>query len=233
MLTEKPALFIPIYYIPLYFSFAKGDSSIDAAVRLLPFICVTIFVTMINGGLMPKFGYYSPWYMTSGIFLVAGGASMYALLDVDSPISLVYGLSVLCAIGAGIAQQAAYSIAQAKVPVHRIADAVGFINSAQLGSTVIALTITGAVFQNVGFKLVSEAVEGLDFSPEEIHAALAGVKSTIFTSISPEVRHKVLEGIVTPIRDAFVLVFVAGAVNILAALGMKYERLFMEMSAGA
>jgi hypothetical protein len=49
-------LFIPIYYIPLYFQFTHGDSSLKAAVRLLPFILIGIFSTMLSGGLMSRFG---------------------------------------------------------------------------------------------------------------------------------------------------------------------------------
>jgi hypothetical protein len=54
-------------------------------------------------------------------------------------------------MGAGLAQQSAYSIAAAKVAPHEIPAAVSFINIAQIGPIVIALTISGAVFQNVGF----------------------------------------------------------------------------------
>ena len=32
-------IYVPVYYIPLYFSFTRGDSELMAAVRLLPYIC--------------------------------------------------------------------------------------------------------------------------------------------------------------------------------------------------
>jgi MFS family permease len=225
------ALFVSIYYIPLYFSFVHNDTNVEAAVRLLPFICVTIFFIMLNGGLMPKFGYYMPWYFLSGVFLLIGGSLMYTV-DVDTSNAAIYGYSVLTAIGAGASQQAAYSIAQAKVSVNRIADAIGFINTAQIGSIVIALTITGTVFQSLGFRHVSAALEGLDFSPAQIHAALAGAKSDVFTTVSPAVREKVVEGIVKAISDAYILVIVAGAVTLVSSLLMKREKLFIEMTAG-
>ena len=53
-------LFTGAYYIPLFFQFAKNDTAIMAAVRLLPFIVVAITFIMLNGGLMPVFGYYMP-----------------------------------------------------------------------------------------------------------------------------------------------------------------------------
>jgi len=231
MSAAVTTLFVFIYYIPLFFAFTRGDSAIDAAIRLLPFICITIFFVMLNGALMPKFGYYMPWFLFSGIFLVIGGSLMYALVDPSTSNSAVYGYSVIGAIGAGASQQASYSIAQAKVPVNRIADAVGFINSAQIGGIVIALTITGAVFQSVGYRHVSDAL-GPGFSPAEIRGALAGAKSGIFEKVSQDVRDKVIAGIVQAITDGYILIITAGAVLIVASLLMKREKLFMEMSAG-
>lgn len=76
MSAAATGLFIPIYYIPIYFAFTRNDSAIDAAVRLLrkstltpvrylaaantslAFMCVTIFFIMVNGILLPKVGYY-------------------------------------------------------------------------------------------------------------------------------------------------------------------------------
>jgi MFS family permease len=226
-------LFVPIYYIPLYFSFVHNDTGMEAAVRLLPFICVMIFCAMLNGALMPKFGYYVPWYFIGSIFVLIGGSLMYSLVSVSTPNSQIYGFSVMLGIGAGLSQQAAYSVAPAKVEPHRAPDAVGFINSSQIGAVVIALTITSTVFQNIGFRHVSNALQGLGFSDADIHAALAGAKSTVFTSTPPEVREKVIEGIVKAIGDGYILIIVAGAVMLLCSVFMRREKLFMETAAGA
>jgi MFS family permease len=43
--------FIPIYYIPLYFQFTRGDDAIQAAVRLLPLIFVLSASILANGHL--------------------------------------------------------------------------------------------------------------------------------------------------------------------------------------
>lgn len=225
-------LFITIYYIPLYFSFARGDSGIESAVRLLPFICVVIFACLLNGALMPKYGFYLPWYIVSGVFLTIGGSLMYALVDASTSPSKIYGYSVIIAIGAGISQQAAYSVAPAKVGFQRASDAVGFINVSQIGAIVIALTISYATFQNIGFSHVSAALVGQGFSAEDIHAALAGAKSNIFTNVSPEVRQAVIAGIVKAINDGYILVIVSGVVTLIASLFLRWERLFMESSAG-
>lgn len=164
--------------------------------------------------------------------MVISGSLFYTMVHATTSVTRIYGFSVLAAIGAGFAGQASYSVAQSMVPVHRIADAVGYINQAQIGSIAISLTITGAVFQNIGFHHIASAVEGLNFTDQDIHAALAGAKSAIFTSADDEVKARVIAGIVKAINDGYILMIVAGVVAIISASLMKYERIFLEMTAG-
>jgi hypothetical protein len=78
------ALFVPVYFIPLYFQFSRSDSGLQAAVRLLPFICVDITFIMGQGILMPVVQYYFPFYVVSGVFAVIGGALMYTVTSATS-----------------------------------------------------------------------------------------------------------------------------------------------------
>jgi hypothetical protein len=162
------ALFIPIYYIPIFFQFTRDDGALKAAVRLLPFIIITIFCIMLNGALMQQLGYYKPWFAVSGAFILIGGALMFAV-DSDTSPARVYGYSVLIAIGTGISAQAAYSVVPVKVamdPRHglrMIPDAISFINMAQIGSIVHALAISGTIFSESSIPKPSTRVgrEGL------------------------------------------------------------------------
>jgi MFS family permease len=222
MSSACTTLFIGAYYIPLFFQFAHNDSALQAAVRLLPFIMVTITCIMLNGGLMPVFGYYMPWYVFGGIFTI----------DSDTTPSRVYGYSVIMGMGAGLAQQSAYSIAAAKVAPHEIPAAIGFINIAQIGAVVIALTISGAVFQNVAFHKLEEALAGKGFSVQEVRGAIAGTQSAVFRSGTPEVREAAVKAIIEAMDKVYALVIAAGALMLVSSLFMKRERLFMKVVAG-
>lgn len=50
-------IYVPVYYLPIYFVFTHGDTPIEAAVRLLPFICFLACTNMCSGFLLPKFNY--------------------------------------------------------------------------------------------------------------------------------------------------------------------------------
>lgn len=64
--------FIPIYYIPIYFQFTRGDTALEAAVRLLPLIILLSAAIMANGYLMGKLGYYQPWYLVGSALALVG-----------------------------------------------------------------------------------------------------------------------------------------------------------------
>lgn len=224
-------LFIGTYYIPLVFQFARSDSAIKAAVRLLPFICVTITFILLNGALMPKFGYYMPWYLCSGVFMIIGGSLLHTI-NADTSPSRIYGYSVLLAIGCGSALQSGYSIAAVKVKPEEVVAAIGFINIAQLGSTVIALNIAGSVFQNLAFNNLKAALADHHYTAAELRSAIAGTQSVIFQQGDETVKQKAIQAIIKTMDSVFVLAIAAGAVSVISAVFMKRERLIMSAAAG-
>lgn len=52
----------------------QGDSPLEAGVRILPFIFMIVTFSLLNGALMPKFGYYMPWYLIGSILALIGSA---------------------------------------------------------------------------------------------------------------------------------------------------------------
>ena len=65
--------FVLMYYIPLFFQFARGTSSLSSGVELLPFIVFVTATIMANGAVLGKTGFYQPWYVVGNILIVIGG----------------------------------------------------------------------------------------------------------------------------------------------------------------
>jgi hypothetical protein len=70
------SMMMSIYYTPLIFQFTKGDGPLMAGVRILPLICMIVFGCLFNGVVMPKLGYYMPWFVVGNALLVAGSSLM-------------------------------------------------------------------------------------------------------------------------------------------------------------
>lgn len=127
------AIYIALYYIPLYFQFTRGDTAIMAAVRLLPFVFILSAMVLANGFFMAKFGRYTPWYLTGSIITLIGSVLMCeslrsfkactpcdakfvnqctAKIDVNTSASAIYGYEVLIAFGTGSFVQASFAVIQ-------------------------------------------------------------------------------------------------------------------------
>ncbi|TEY60787.1 hypothetical protein BOTCAL_0176g00140 [Botryotinia calthae] len=55
------AIFIPVYFIPLYFQHVRNDSALYAGIQLRPFVVFNVTTAMLNGLDMSKSPYYMPW----------------------------------------------------------------------------------------------------------------------------------------------------------------------------
>ncbi|KAH6723623.1 major facilitator superfamily domain-containing protein [Leptodontidium sp. MPI-SDFR-AT-0119] len=224
------AVFIPIYMMPIYFQYTRGDSALDAGVRLLPFIFLMIFAVIGNGAILSAYGYYMPWYTLGGIFVIIGGALMYTV-GTGTATATVYGYSILIGFGCGLFAQASFSVAQAIVDPEHVASAVGFITCAQVTGVTIALAIANSVFLNGSQDKIAALLPEVPLS--DIQAAIAGAGSDFVESLSPELQAGVLHAIVDSMSKTYILVVTAGAVVVVLSAGMKRERLFIAAGAAA
>ncbi|KAK3339652.1 putative MFS drug efflux transporter [Lasiosphaeria hispida] len=215
--------FVPIYFVPLFFQFTRGDGPLQAGVRLLPLVAVMVVTIFANGALMAKFGYYMPWYTFGGLFTVAGSALMYTVTQ-DTSESAIYGYTVLIAVGVGMFLQASFSVAQAVVEPANVPSAVGFITLAQFLGITMALAIGNAVFLNASENGIAQVLP--DMPRSEIQQAIEGTTASFVQDLSPEVRKQVLDAIVAGIGKTYLLVVAAGALVATLSLFMKREKLF-------
>ncbi|KAK2772864.1 MFS drug efflux [Colletotrichum kahawae] len=226
------AIFVPVYFIPVFFQFTRGDSAIDAAVRLLPFIILAVFVTLLQGGVLshPSGGLYFPWFTVGGAIVVAASALMY-IVEPSTSTAWVYGASAMLGAGVGTFTQAGFSIAQASVPEDKAAVASSMMALAQTSGINIALAVGNAVFLNRAEKRLTEILP--DTVPEEqIQLAIAGVGGDFVQTLPPDMQAEILDAIVEALNLPYILVIVAGAVVLVSSLLCKRERLFMKPAGG-
>jgi len=213
------AVFVAIYFIPLFFQLVRRKSALGAGVSLLPFICFETVMCVLNGVLLGKFGYYMPWFMFAGGFVVVGSALMYTVNETTSNAN-IYGYSILYGIGAGAGIQMPFSVAQAKVKKEEIPLAIGFCTCAQLAAPAFALAIADSVFLNRAL----DDLQGLapQLTRSTILATLSGEGQGL-QGLSPGA---VTAAISQAMRNTWVLPLSAGALELVLAVFMNREKLF-------
>ncbi|KAL6716469.1 hypothetical protein ACLMJK_006036 [Lecanora helva] len=224
------ATFLPIYFIPLFFQFARSASAISAGVHLLPFVVVLVVFCVANGGIMSAYGYYMPWFLFGGILTVIGDALLYTV-DYNTSTSKIYGFSVLSGIGAGAFVQAGFSVGQAKVEPMKIPLAIGFITCGQVGGATISLAISNAVFLNGAVSDIQNILP--NESQKNIQGAVAGASASFFSDLDANTRERVIKAIIDNMKDVYILGMTAGALLVVMSVFMKREKLFMKAAAAA
>jgi hypothetical protein len=111
-----------------------------------------------------------------------------------------------------------------KVAASDIAYSVGFMTVSQMLGIAIGTGMSGAIF-------VNKAHDGLQrlfpsASAEAVSSAVAGVGSDLIDKASKELAAAAIHVIALAIQDAFIPVFVTGAMSFLCSLAMKKEKLF-------
>lgn len=221
------AMFFTTFYIPVYFQFTQNDDSLMAAVRLLPYLLVLISVNLATGWALPKVKYYMPVCLVSGILITLASSLLFAFLSPSTPTAHIYGFSILMGVGSGITMQLGYPVASLKVsrPVD-IFGAINMQNMAQIGATVICLVIGGQAFQSTAVKNLNKVLAGQGFTEAQIRDMVAGAQSSLYTSLSDDLRAPVMQAIISAMRNAFIIPLVAGILSIISACLMHRERLF-------
>ncbi|KAK3113550.1 hypothetical protein LTR53_009035 [Teratosphaeriaceae sp. CCFEE 6253] len=214
---------VVIYYVPLFFVFTRGDDALDAAVRLLPFIVVFIFFVMLAGATLPLTGRYSLYYLVGGALLTAGCALLFTIRH-DTSVAKVYGYEILIAAGAGLTFQNGYGVASVKVNAADKSNAIGFINTAQIGTTALALAIASCLYQNLGVSFLRDALRDYDFPTGLLQLALGGAGSDVLASMPPEAATITVNTIAYTIARVFGMSVAAGTLLIVAAMAMRHEK---------
>ena len=210
--------FIPIYYIPIYFQFTRGDNALQSAVRLLPLIFLLTGTILLNGYLMSKLGYYQPWYMAGAALALVATVLLSRITTSTSP-GYIYGFETLLGIGAGAFIQAGYAVIQAVVDAADMSYAISFMMIAQIGGITLGLAIASAAFVNGAESDLQALVPTANRS--DIEQMVQGTGSTFLASLDEGMRRTVLDVVLRNMQKVFIVAYVGAAVALIVSAFLK------------
>ncbi|KAI1407925.1 major facilitator superfamily domain-containing protein [Hypoxylon sp. FL1857] len=211
--------YMSTYYIPIYFQFAKGDSAIYTAVRLLPFICLVITVMLGSGHLISSWGWYKPWFVGGSILVLLMAALMAHFVNRLTAPGIFYVLELFLAIGVGAFSQNSFAVIQSVVEPKDGAHGLSLMLVAQLTGLAFGLSVTGAVFINTATNSIRAALPQIPAN--EVSQIVAGASGNVINSLSPEQRDLALDLIVMSWQKTFICISVAGAAGLVASIFFK------------
>jgi hypothetical protein len=149
-------------------------------------------------------------------------------INANTSVSHIYGYEALIASGTGLVFQNAYAVSAAKVAPKDKAKATSFINVGQISTMAIALVIAGSLFQNLRFRSLKSVFVGYRFPNDYVRSALAGNMSPVFSSADEKVVHIAVVTVARTTQRVFGTVIAAGAVVLISALLMRFEKVSLD-----
>ncbi|KAI0450250.1 major facilitator superfamily domain-containing protein [Xylaria acuta] len=216
---------VAFYYEPLFYVFTRSIGPLEAGLRLLCLTALFIVAIFLTHALLPLARYYMPFFLFGGVLLLIGGIALHTV-NSQTPLAAVMAFSAIVGAGVGILWNLAIPVCSAVLETQEERlDQTTLHSIAQLGGTAFSLSVSAAVYRNIGLKLVKDAAGFTGFKDTEILALLAGAKSTMLESFSPEVRKLVIDAIVKTISRLYFTVIAGAALCVLAAIFLKIEPL--------
>lgn len=214
--------FLPIYFLPLYFQFAKSLSAVESGVQVLPLVAFLVVTICGTGLLTSRYPWPMPWFALGSASALAGSALLYTI-NLTTSSAHVYGYSILIGFGAGCYVTLCFTVAQAHAPEGQIPFAVGFITFSQLAASAIALSIANTLFLNISIKNVHNVASEL--APVEIQSLISGANSTLLASLDASTQVLVKNTVVQSLGYPYILGIICGGGSVILCLFMEKGRM--------
>ncbi|KAI9819043.1 MAG: MFS sugar transporter [Thelocarpon impressellum] len=206
-----------VYYLPIWFQAIKGVSAVQSGIDNLPMILGLVIVSIIAGGLVTTFGYYTP-VMIAGAVLMAVGAGLLTTLEIDTGSPGWIGYQALFGFGVGLGLQ--QSLIAVQTVLH--------IDDVPTGTAAIIFfqTLGGALFVSIGQNVfTNQLVSGLRAAAPGLDPAI--VLRTGATSLKAAVPAEFLPGVLVAYNDALVDCYRVGlamaCLTIVGAAGVEWR----------
>ncbi|KAK8037942.1 major facilitator superfamily transporter [Apiospora phragmitis] len=223
MFLVSGVMLAAVYYIPVFFAFSRGDGVMDAGIRLLPYVCLMVFGSILSGALLPKTGYYMPWYVI-GAMLTTIGSALMTTVHTNTSIANVYGYTILVGFGSGLYVVAGFAVTQSLTPIEDLASSVGFQAIAQVLGSVVFLSVSGNIFFNTGVEAIRKVLPADTPSPF-VADLIAGSSSAAFQSLSQEDGARVTDAITHSMRNVWIFYLAATALSFVLSFFLGRKKL--------
>ncbi|GAA5798020.1 hypothetical protein HPULCUR_003418 [Helicostylum pulchrum] len=176
------SFFAALYYLPVYFQVVRNDTAMWSGIRLIPMQMVTCIFSTFSGFFISKKGVYRPLIII-GMTLLTLCTGLLALFKAHTPISQIYGVTVIGGIGLGCLFSSTIIALQASVEPKDIAVVTGLGNFSRIlggalgvaiGSTVLNVHLAENLPKVLSPELAATVIQSASFVndglPEEFKA---------------------------------------------------------------
>ncbi|MCX4983034.1 MDR family MFS transporter [Streptomyces sp. NBC_00572] len=132
-------------YLPQYLQFVRGQSSTASGLLLLPLMLAMVAAQLTSGRIIARTGRYRTYPILGGALMTAGALALL-LLDVDTPVAVASGLTVIVGAGMGFLMQATLLVTMYGAERRDMGAASGTVTLVRTLGGSLGVAVLGAVF---------------------------------------------------------------------------------------
>ncbi|KAI9685961.1 MAG: hypothetical protein M1820_010699 [Bogoriella megaspora] len=142
------------YYLPIYFQAIKGDTATESGIHNLPSILGNTVFSLVAGGMVFGFGYYT-WACIVSSILAAVGSGLLSTLTEQSDSAYWIGYQTLYGAGIGFGLQQPLIAIQTALPDHQVSEGTAIMIFVQTFGGTVFIAVAQNVFNN---KLIENVI---------------------------------------------------------------------------
>ena len=212
------ALFLLIYFLPIWFQAIKGTDALHSGIDSIPLILSNTFGIFFSGGLTSTFGHYIPYVYTSAV-LTSIGSGLLTTLSPASSTGRWVGYQIIYGFGAGCAFQLPQIAAQTVLPQQDVPVGVVITTFATMFGASLFVSAGNNVLNNGLISHIS-ALQIPSIDPN----AIVNLGATQLRSYVPlQFVDQTIVAYNTAIRQTFRVALIISCLSVLGAAGMEWR----------
>ncbi|OAP61540.1 hypothetical protein AYL99_03743 [Fonsecaea erecta] len=215
------AVFLLIYYLPLYLQSVKGSSPTRSGIQILPLMLSTVLTSILGGILVTIIGYYTPLLIGASALMTIG----YGLIStwtIDSPFREWFGYQICAGLGAGFGFNLPLVAVQTALPMKDIPQGTVLLMFCQSLGGALFIAVGQSVFSN---GLVSGTAKyAPDIDPQFlINTGATAIRSQLAKIGKEDELRQVIEAYVYALKDCYRVAIAMGGMAFIAACFLEWK----------
>jgi hypothetical protein len=136
-----------VIQLPLWFQAIKGASASQSGIMNLALILSVVVVSLLAGGIITAWGYYTPFMILSSAVTAVGGG-LLTTLQPDTPSGIWIGYQIVVGVGLGMGTQQPLMAVQTVLDLCDVPTGTATMVFAQTVGGALTLLIAQNLFQN-------------------------------------------------------------------------------------
>ncbi|MCJ1400455.1 hypothetical protein MMC11_003660 [Xylographa trunciseda] len=144
---SRGAMFVHVYYLPLWFQLVQQASPIMSGVDNLPSFIAQIVISVVAGRLVSKFGYYTLLSII-GSAINTVGAGLMTTFTPSTSTGMWIGYQIITGFGRGMIMQMPLSAVSNVLPQKELTTGLSLVTFSQFFGGTIFVAVAQSVFNN-------------------------------------------------------------------------------------